>query len=111
MQMTRGSLKPDLQVTIGDDSDTADFSTLTVADIRIVAEQNGLTVVDGPITLLDVSTDGHEATVSRAWQDGETDLQGRMWISVVVAWESGKEQWFPADGPLRLDINRAPGDA
>lgn len=109
--IARGDLKPRLEITIGDAAGIADFGAITAADVRIVAEQDGVVIVDSAPNSITPSTDGHSATVIRQWQAGETDAIGRMWISVVVKWpDAAYPQTFPDDGPLRLDVRRNAGD-
>lgn len=109
-QIVRGDQKPDLQITLSDAAGAATFASVTPAQVRIVAEQDGTVVIDGPPDSVTPSTDGSTAVVRRAWADGDTDTAGRMWISVVVEWSGADPQTFPANGPLRLDIARAAGD-
>jgi hypothetical protein len=109
--MVRGSLKPDLEVTLADADGEADFSLLTTADVRVVGEMDGVIVFDDSINSIVASTDKHSAVIRRAWDATDVDLVGRMWIDVVVDWGGGKLQHFPHEGPLRLDFVRAAGDA
>lgn len=106
--LTRGDTDPPLTLTIGDSRADADFTGLGPSDMIVHVEQKNLVLVEGNATLVEPSQDGKSCVVQRQWQDGETDTVGRCWVSVyVVPWD----QTFPDDGPLRLDIARAPGDA
>jgi hypothetical protein len=109
--MVRGSRKPDLEIHIGDADGEADFSPLTTADVRIRAEMDGSLLFDDTVDEITAAADGKSAVVRRVWAVDDTDTVGRMWIAVIVDWGSGYSQLFPSDGPLRLDIVRAPGDA
>lgn len=110
-QIVRGDRKPDLQVTLSDAASAATFASVTPSMVRVVAEMDGLRVIDAQPDSVTPSVDGKTAVVKRAWADGDTDEVGRMWITVVVTWPGADPQSFPADGPLRLDIARAAGDA
>lgn len=110
-EIVRGDRKPDLEVTIGDAAGDAVFTGLDASKVRLVAEQNGIVVINDNVDSVTPATDGKSAVVHRAWGSGETDVPGHMWLSIVVAWTVGEVQTFPADGPLRLDITRAAGDA
>lgn len=108
--MTRGDTQPDLAVTISDTRASADFSVLVASDCRIQVERDGILIVDSPATAITIAADNKSAIVSRPWGVGETDIAGRLWVQVEVNWPGAKPQTFPDDGPLRLDIGRAPGD-
>lgn len=109
--MTRGDLKPDLEITISDGDGVADFSGLDVGDCTVICEINGVVVVEDPPTSVTPAQDGQSAVVVRQWVAGETDEVGRMWCVVEVDWGTDKPQTFPQDSALRLDIGRASGDA
>lgn len=109
--MVRGSRKPDLEIVCADAAGEADFNAITLADVSVRAEMDGLLLFDGPATAYVPAADGKSAVVRRVWAAEDTDLVGRMWIAVVIQWGTGYAQLFPSDGPLRLDIVRAPGDA
>lgn len=108
--MKRGDLKPDLEVIIGDDDAEADFSTLTAGACAIVVEQDNDVIVDDAADSIAVAPGNKTAILKRAWETGETDRDGRHWVQVRVTWPDGDIQYFPEDGALRLDIERAPGD-
>lgn len=108
--MTRGDLEPTLEVEVGDEEGVADFSTLSADDVTVRAQLGDNLVVDDKVDAIIPSVDGKTARVLRNWVAGETDLPGRMWITIVVAWPGGKPQHFPEDTPLLLNIRRAPGD-
>lgn len=110
-EIVRGDLKPDLEVTIGDEAGAANFSGVTPAQVSILAEQGGVIVINDVVDQVTPSTDGKTMIVRRAWASGETAVPGHMWLTVVVAWTGSAPQTFPASGPLRLDIRRAAGDA
>lgn len=106
--ITRGNISPALVMTIGDARADADFSVLTASDVKVQVERAGVLVVDDEVNSVTASQDGKSLTLRRAWEDGETDEAGRCWVTAyVVPWD----QHFPDEGPLRLDIARAPGDA
>lgn len=109
--MKRGDLKPDLEITISDNRDAADFSVLTASACRIIGEMDGAVVVDDLADTISVATGNKSAIVKRAWEVGETDIAGRLWFTVVVTWPDGDPQTFPRHGALPLDIGRFPGDA
>jgi hypothetical protein len=105
--IVRGDTQPGLGVTISDARETADFSTLTPADVRIKVEQGGEVIVDAVADTIVPAGDNKSAVVRRAWGPADTAEAGRCWVTVyVVPWD----QTFPADGPMRIDITRAPGD-
>jgi hypothetical protein len=108
---TRTSLKPDLEITISDAAGEADFSTLTAGQVDVVVELRGEVIVDDPCDAIVPAPDGKSAVVKRAWQAGDMDEGGRLWARVRVRWGGSVPQYFPAAGPLRLDVVRAPGDA
>lgn len=108
--MTRGDLEPPVEIEIGDEQGIADFSDLAPADVRVVAVQGSLEVVNDAVTSVVPSADGKTARVLRTWASGETDDWGRMWITVVVDWPGGRPQHYPEDTPLLLNIRKAPGD-
>lgn len=109
--MVRGSLKPDLEIVITDAAGAATFTGVSASDVTVIGEQNGQIVMSGQPDTFTPSPDGKSATVKRAWHLGETDNQGRMWVTVRVNWPGTKPQTFPDDAGLRLDITRAAGDA
>lgn len=109
--MTRGDLKPDLTVDIGDALGIADFSAIDETMVQVSVVQGTVALVLAQPTAFTPSDDGKTARVVRAWEAGETDAVGRCWVNVIVAWPAGKPQHFPEDTPLRLDIRPAPGDA
>lgn len=109
--MVRGSLKPDLQVTIADAAALADFSAVDKTAVTVICEVGGQIVAQGQPDTYVAAPDKKSAVVTRAWGANETANAGRMWVSVVVVWPGTKPQTFPDDGPLRLDIVRAAGDA
>lgn len=109
--MTRGDMKPDLVVDIGDALGFADFSALVPDQVRISVVQGTVALVLDNVDSITPSGDGKTARVVRAWQAGETDAKGRCWVSVIVDWPTGEPQHFPEDTPLRMYIRPAPGDA
>jgi hypothetical protein len=109
--IVRGSLKPDLEVTITDEEGEVDFTGLTASMVTMTCEMDSTVVATGEPYVADVAPDGKSAVVKRSWVAGETDTVGRMWVSVTVDWPGAKPQTFPAAGPLRLDVVRAAGDA
>jgi hypothetical protein len=109
--ITRGNLKPDLQISITDDSETSSFMGLAASAYTITGEMDGVVVFSGIPTGVALSNNNFTATLTRPWTAGETDEVGRLWLSVEVEWSSGKKQTFPDSGPLRLDVARAAGDA
>lgn len=108
--LVRGSTEPDLEITITDSRQNADFTGLTAGACRVLVEQDGVLIVDDTADDVDVAPDGKSAVVKRAWGFGETDVAGRCWVSVEVEWAPDRTQTFPDEGPLRLDIGRAPAD-
>jgi len=106
----RGDRKPDLEIIIGDDDAEADFTDVTVGMVRVLGELDGVLVVDGTPSLVVPSQDGKELTVTYPWGVGETDVAGRMWLSVEVEWAVDNTQTFPEEGALLFGIERAPGD-
>jgi hypothetical protein len=109
--MIRGSLKPDLSITIADASADANFAGVTADMVTVTLEQHGAIVAEGPPDTVTPAAGGKSAVVKKAWGPTDTSTPGRMWVSVTVDWPGDKPQTFPADGPLRLDIIHAPGDA
>lgn len=107
---TRGSVKPDLSITISDASSQADFSSLATSDVHIVGEMHGSIVFDSTATSLEVAADNKSAIVRRAWAPEDVGTAGHLWVRVRVDWGAGLPQYFPAAGPLRIDIVHAPGD-
>lgn len=104
----RGDSSPPLSITISDNRDDADFSTVDASDVMILIEHEGLTVVNAQATSITPSPDNKSAQVVRNWSDGELAEVGRYWVSVyITTWD----QTFPGSGPLRLDVVRAAGDA
>ena len=110
-EMTRGDLLPELEIVIADSAGDADFSSLTANACYLVAEMDGIEVIDAVFDSIAVAQDLKSATLKRAWVAGETDTVGRMYLSVRVNWPGGVPQTFPEGAPLRLDIRRAAGDA
>jgi hypothetical protein len=109
--MVRGSLKPDLTVSVSDTAASANFGAVTKNEVTVICEVDGEIVATGHPDTYTPAGDNKSATVVRAWVAGETDNAGRMWVSVRIDWPTAKPQTFPHDGPLRLDIVRAAGDA
>lgn len=109
--MVRGSLKPDLAVTISDTSLDATFAGLTTADMWVNIEQGGIVLSRSRPSSVVIAADNKSALVKRAWGATETATAGRLWVSVEVDWPGAKPQTFPASGALRIDVDRAPGDA
>lgn len=108
--MTRGDLKPDLDVVLGDESNLADFSAVNAGMVRVLGVMNGEVVLDDDVDTVIPSGDGKTLRVIRAWTAGEVDESGRMWVCFKVAWPTGKPQTFPEDTPLIMNIRPAPGD-
>lgn len=107
----RGSLKPDLKVTIADGAAEADFSVLTTGMVTVKVERGNTIVDSGHPSTVVAAPDHKSAVVTRAWLPESTVEVGRLWVSVEVDWPGTKPQTFPDDGPLRLDVVRAAGDA
>lgn len=103
----RGDSNPPLDITISDTRATADFSTLGPTDVKVMVELAGEVIVNDFIDNITPAQDGKSARVVRNWEATDLDTAGRHWVTVyVVPWD----QSFPDDGPLRLDVTRAPGD-
>lgn len=109
--MTRGDLKPDLEVTLGDAAGVANFSVVTAGQVTVLGVMNGTVVVDDVVDSVTPSVDGKTLKVVRAWEVAEVDASGRMWVCFRVDWPGAKPQTFPEDSPLILYVRRAPGDA
>ena len=110
VSITRGDLRPDLEVVIGDDANDVNFSGLTVDDVTVFCEMDGLIVASGHPDTITPQAANKELLVVREWVDGETDTAGRMYITVEVKWSDGDPQTFPDDTPLMLHIRRKAGD-
>lgn len=95
LEMKRGDLEPDLVLTATDAANVADLSG--VMSWRVLGKFRGQLVVDGPPDAVVVSTDKHSATLTRAWQTGETAFVGEMHIEVEAMWPGGRPQTFPAE--------------
>lgn len=108
--MVRGDLKPDLMIQVADARSDADFSNLTAANCRVVCVMNGRTVVDDTVDTITIAADGKSAILSRAWELGETDTAGKMYIRAVIEWPGSKPQSFPDDTFLVLPIRAANDD-
>lgn len=110
-EIVRGDLKPALRVLISDARSTANFAAITADQVLVVGEMNGAVIFSTPPTEYIPADDGKSATVVREWGDGDTDVSGRLWVSIIVMWAGTSPQTFPNDGPLRIDVTRAAGDA
>lgn len=108
--LTRGDRKPAAYITLSDARADANFTNLAVDKITVIGERNGSIVFSGHPDTIEPSQDGKSAVIVRSWQVGDTDVAGRMYITVQVEWPDGAVQTFPNDSPLSLDIRRAPGD-
>lgn len=108
--ITRGDIKPALTITISDARDTANFGAVAKSAVRVVGEMDGIVVFNDEPDEYTPSPDGKSATLKREWRTADTDEAGRMWVSVIVTWPTASPQTFPDDGPIRIDIGRAPGD-
>lgn len=109
--MTRGDRKPALTITLSDARSNANFAAITAADVTVIGEMDGAVVFSGTPDLFTPAADGKSATIRREWAIGDTAVAGRLWVTVVVEWPTDVPQSFPDDGPLRIDIIRAPGDS
>lgn len=108
--MTRGDLKPDLEVVLGDDAGVAVFSAVTPDMVTVTGVMDGVVVFSDTVDAVTPSGDGKTMRVVRAWAPGDVDTSGRMWVTFSVAWPGAKPQTFPEDSPLILYIRPAPGD-
>lgn len=95
LEMKRGDLEPDLVLTAADAANVADLSG--VVSWRILGKFRGQLVVDGPPDTVVVSADKHSATLTRAWQSGETAFVGQMFVEVEAMWPGNRPQTFPAE--------------
>lgn len=109
--MTRGDLKPDIDVVLGDASSAANFSAVTPEQVTVIGVMNGVVVVDDVVDEVFPAEDGKTMRVVRAWEPDEVDDSGRMWVVFRVDWPGEKPQTFPEDTPLMLYFRQAPGDA
>lgn len=106
--ITQGDLHPPIQMVLSDNGDEVDFSSVQLDSIQIVAEQgSGTLFIDSPDDKV-VAQDGKSVTITRAWESGETDQVGRVYIRAWVIWPDDRKQTFPNDKPLYLDIRPAP---
>lgn len=108
--MIRGDLKPDLMIEVADARSDADFTNLTSGDCRVVCVINKEIIVDDQVDSIAIADDGKSAIISRAWEPGETDTAGKMYIRAVIEWPGGKPQSFPEDAFLVLPIRYANDD-
>ena len=111
LEITRGDRKPTLEITIADADEAATFSSLTRSACRIKGELDGVVIIDAEPDSYVPAPDNKSATLRREWGVGETDNEGRLWLSVEATWPDGRKQTFPGGTRLYIDIRRAPGDA
>lgn len=92
MRIAQGATKPDLVLTLSDDSQPDGLVPLTDAEsVRVIGRRNGVEVFDAPA--LNLSDDG---TLTHLWMPEHTALPGVILLQVVVEWDDG-EQVFDID--------------
>jgi hypothetical protein len=97
LEMKRDDLEPDLVLTVEDAAGVANLNQVTAW--RIIAKQHGVIVVDGAPTTVTVDPGNTaKATITRAWETGETAVVGDMQVEVEAMWPSARPQTFPAAG-------------
>lgn len=111
LEITRGDRKPPLEITIADADEAATFSSLSASACLIQGELDGVVVINAQPDSYTPAPDNKSAVLRREWGVGETDVEGRLWLSVEVTWPDGRKQTFPGGSRLYIDIRRAPGDA
>lgn len=108
--IVRGDRAPDMLITISDERDDADFSTLTAADCTIVGEMDDVILFERQAADLEVAPDSKSAVVRASWLPDDVDTAGRLWVQVRVNWSGSLPQTFPRGSALPVDIRRAAGD-
>lgn len=98
MRMYTGDLEPDLEVTLSSANAAVDVSTAT--SVRIIGRRGLDIVFDRAPTTTEVV--GDTSVVTMEWQDGDTDLKGRIQIEVEVTWPGIRPQTFRANGGVDI---------
>lgn len=95
--MKRGDLEPDLVLIPEDATGVANLNG--VASWRVLGRYRGQLVLDdAPDTAVVDPGNSARATLTHAWQAGETDVIGDMLVEAEATWPGGRKQTFPADG-------------
>lgn len=100
MVMSRGDRLPNLVATLTGRDEVSgvvgpvDLTTAT--SITVKGVQNGDLVIDR------VVTGNANGEVTLAWEAGDTDRVGYLYLRFVVLWPNGKEQTFPEEGAVRV---------
>ena len=94
LQIKRGDLEPALVLIVEDAAGTANLNA--VDSWRVLGSRRGVLVVNGaPDTIVVDPGNPARATLTRAWQVGETDDLGDMRVEVEAMWPGGRPQTFP----------------
>lgn len=96
MDMKTGDLEPALTVIVEDGAGVTDFND--VVSWKILGKQNSVLIVNAtPDTVTVDQSNQSKATLTRAWQAGETASAGVMQIEVEAMWPGNRPQTFPAE--------------
>lgn len=91
MELVQGSLEPKLRISLTDGEGAAvALSEASSIQVRAELHDEQLFLRDIPGPLAD------DGQVPMTWEEGDTDLPGRLWIDVLVTWPGGRRQWFRA---------------
>ena len=98
MNIKKGDLKPDLQITCTSDGAVVDLTAATT--VQVVCRRQG----DPTVLFTRSATGDANGVVTYQWQSGDTATVGRLLFEVLVTWPSSKPQRFPATSYLPVDV-------
>lgn len=101
LDMKSNDLEPDLVLVPEDADGIADLNG--VVSWRIIGKFRGQIIVDAaPDTIVVDPTNHSKATLTRAWQAGETDVIGEALFEAEALWPGNRAQTFPAVGYVKV---------
>lgn len=98
MEIKRGDLEPDFEVTLLDGGEPVDLTSAT--EVRIVAVRAG----GQPFFSRPVASRSAQGVVSMSWEEDDTEVVRTLLLEVPVTWPGSRTQTFPVDGPLVVRV-------
>lgn len=95
MRMIQGSVEPQLRITLGDNGVPVDLAT--AEEVQVRGELQGMVLFQR------IGNRGDAGLVVMDWQDGDTDLPGRIWLAARVQWPGERVEWFPVSEVVDVD--------
>lgn len=101
----RNDLEPAFEVVLLDGNIPVDLTS--VVSVLFLMHNRRLGIkASGPMVVADQSIPDNRGIVRYDWQSGDTDTSGSFNAEIQVTWPTGRQQTFPANQYVVVDVQK-----